>query len=157
MQTLSIRVATPTDIPALTHLWYEKTVLQHHADRRFTLAPDGQRQWSQAAHVWLADPQVNVFIAETDEAVVGYLVARVQPSPPGLLPERFGVVTELAVDAHGYHGGVGRGLYEAACDWLTMQGVRHVYVDVLRRHAVEQAFWRALGAKEWQDRLWMKL
>lgn len=155
METVTVRPARPSDLPRLAHLWYEKTVLQQQVERRIRIAPDGRDRWTAAAADWLEDSSRVVLVAEREE-VVGYVIARVQPSPPGLLPERMGVIEDMAIDAHGYHPGVGRSLYRAARDWLTGQGVEGMVVGISRRYAVEQAFWRAMGATEWMDWLWMK-
>lgn len=157
MQTLIVRAATTTDIPALTHLWYEKTVLHLQTRRHFTLAPDGRAQWSAAALRWLADPRAALWVAQDagESALAGYLLVCLQDSPPGLLPAQVGAVLDFAIDAHTYRGGVGRELARAARDWLREHHVERMMIDVPRGAAVEQAFWRALGAKEWIDRLWM--
>jgi GNAT superfamily N-acetyltransferase len=155
MQTSSIRTAITDDLPVLAHLWYEKMVMQQQTDQRLRLAPDGREKWIAALQGWLLEPSYAVFVCEADAAVIGYLIVRIQPNPPGLLPAQSGVIVEAAIDAHRYHGGVGRGLVEAARGWLRQQGVEQLLIDIPRRSAVEQAFWRALGAKEWIDRLWM--
>jgi GNAT superfamily N-acetyltransferase len=156
MEALKTRPASLNDIPRLASLWYEKTVLQQQADPRFRLAPDALERWSQAAQGWIKDSSFAVFAADAEDAPVGYVVVTIEPGAPGLLPERIGAILDLAIDAHGYHGGVGRALVDAARDWLREQGIEQMRIPVARRHAVEQAFWRALGAKEWFDCLWMK-
>ena len=50
-----------------------------------------------------------LFAAERDGELIGYIVGWLQPMP-GLVPEQIGLITEIALDAHGYHGGVGRAL-----------------------------------------------
>lgn len=156
MYALTVRPATTTDIPRLALLWYEKTVLQQQADPRLRLAPDAAAKWSAAAQGWLEDETRAVFVASSADLPVGYLVAAVENNAPGLLPERIGTLLDLALDAHGYHAGAGRALVNAARDWLRAQGIEQAKVTISRRHAVEQAFWRALGAKDWFDCLWMK-
>ncbi len=157
MQAVTIRSAQSADIPKMTRLWYDKTVLQQQYDRRFALPPDGPARWMQAAARWLQDPDTAIFVADQSESLIGYIVVRVQAGPPGLVPERIGVVTDLAIDAHGQHGGAGRLLVQPVREWLAAQGVSHIVAQVPHRQAVEQAFWRSLGATEWLDSLWMKL
>jgi GNAT superfamily N-acetyltransferase len=156
MQSLTVRAATTTDVPRLAQLWYEKTVLQQQADPRIRIAPDGQARWTAAAEAWVGDPLMALFVAGAGDEVVGYIVARVESPSPGLLPDRIGTVSDVAIDAHRYHAGVGRSLVAAVRGWLLEQGVHQLSIKISRRHAVEQAFWRALGAKEWFDCLWMK-
>lgn len=154
MQTLTVRAATPDDLPDLAALWYENTVLQQQADPRIRIAPGGEQVWARAAARWLDEPTTALLVAQ-GTAIAGYLLARVQPGTPGLLPERMGVIAEMAIDLHGYHGGAGRHLFDGARAWFAAQDVHEVVIMVSRRHAVEQAFWRALGAKDWTDCLLM--
>jgi GNAT superfamily N-acetyltransferase len=139
----------------LARMWYEKTVLQQQADARLRFVPDAEARWQAAAAGWLDDRRMAVLVAQEADACVGYVVVRVEPGPPGLMPERLGVLQDMALDTHRYRGGIGRGLIAGAEDWLRGQGVQQLTVAVSRRSAVEQAFWRSLGAREWMDCLWM--
>lgn len=150
---LTIRTATETDLLALAHLWHEKMLLQAHS--RTTLAANARFQWVDAAKSWLGDSRCGFFAAERDEEVIGYIVGWLQPMP-GFSPEQIGLVTEIAIDAHGYHGGAGRQLVTALRGWFVAQGATQTAVWTPHYDAVAQAFWRSLGAAEWMDVLWIK-
>src|SRR5262245_23817939 len=117
-RTSTVRAATPADIPALAALWYEKMVIQSQTDRRFALMPNAQSRWAEAAHRWLADASFAVLVAESDARVVGYTVGRIDSAPPGLLPERLGIIQELALDAHSYQANTGRLLLSSLKEWF---------------------------------------
>lgn len=157
MQAVTVRPADPADIPEMARLWYEKTVLQQQFDRRFALLPDGQARWMAEVADWLANSYCAIYVAERDDSLVGYIIAWMQSGPPGLSPEHIGVITDLTMDVHGQQGGAGRLLLQPVREWLGAHGISYVIAHVPRRQAVEQAFWRALGATEWLDALWMKL
>jgi GNAT superfamily N-acetyltransferase len=150
---ITIRAATSADIPSLAELWYEKTVMLAQADRRLKLAPDARAAWTRAALNWLADPHCCLLVA-AQAAPVGYLRASLHEQP-GMLPASYGAIHQMAIDAHGYYGGVGRALVEAARAWFEGQGVDRIVVWTARRDATEQAFWRSLGATDWMEMLWM--
>ena len=150
---VTIRAATETDLPALAPLWHEKMVLQ--ADHRTIPAPHARDLWIAAAQTWIGDARCGFFAAEGDGEVIGYIVGWLQPMP-GLVPEQIGLVTEIAIDAHGYHGGVGRALVSALRDWFTGKGAEQLAIWTPHYDAVSQAFWRSLGAAEWVDVLWIK-
>jgi len=152
-----VRAAISADLSTLAALWHEKMVIQSQTDRRFTLASDAQRRWSEAAATWLTASDHAVFAAEADGRLVGYIIGWVEAAPPGLLPERFGVVGELALDAHRYQANTGRLLLASLKTWFAAQQIGQIVVRAPHRYPVEQAFWRALGATEWMDVLWMKL
>jgi hypothetical protein len=73
-----------------------------------------------------------------------------------MLPERYGLITEIALDMHSYNAGMGRSLVQVLRAWFANQGIEHAIAAVPRRYPVEQAFWRALGATERVDLMWMK-
>jgi GNAT superfamily N-acetyltransferase len=149
----TIRTATETDLPALAQLWHENMILQPRF--ALTLAPNAREAWVAAARGWLDDPRCGLFAAERDGRLVGYAAGWLQ-ALPGLVPEEIGLIRELALDAHGYHGGVGRSLVDALRGWFAAKGAGRVAVWTPHFDAVAQAFWRSLGASEWVDVLWIR-
>ena len=103
---LNIRAATLNDLPELAQFWQEKIVLQ--ADSRYTTSVD---RWVISATAWLGDARCVMLTAENDGHPVGYVVGWIQPMP-GLAGDALGLITELALDAHSYQGGVGRALVD---------------------------------------------
>ena len=95
------------------------------------------------------------FAAVRDGEVIGYVVGQLQPMP-GMAPEQIGLIIDIALDAHGYHGGAGRELVSALTDWFSAHNADHMAVCTPHFDAVGQAFWRSLGASEWMDILWIK-
>lgn len=155
MPDITIRPATEADLPELARLWYEKAALPG-ADRRLTLLPDGRVRWTEAMRRRLADPSALELVAERDAVARGYLVAGLQPGPPGFAPELLCVITDMALDLHHYQGGLGRALVETARAWGKSHGAAGLVAQVPHRSAVEQAFWRSLGATVWADLMWLK-
>ena len=134
----------------LAALWQEKAVLA--ADPRVTAA---RERWIAAAAGWLDDARCGLFVAERDGQIVGYIAGWIQPHP-GILGDALGMITELALDAHSYQGGVGRALVDHLRAWYAERGVTALTVWASRRSAVEQAFWRSLGGVNWMELLWIK-
>jgi GNAT superfamily N-acetyltransferase len=146
----TIRAALRTDLPALAALWHEKLVLQ--ADPRLTASPE---RWMAATSASLDDPRCALFTAVDDDRAIGYIVGWVQPFP-GVSGDALGMITEIAIDTHGYHAGVGRALLDALRAWFHAQGVEALVVWTSHRLAMEQAFWRSVGAIDWMDMWWIK-
>ena len=157
MTDVKICRATQNDIPTMAELWREKMILQQQNDRRFTLAPDGDATWAAAAMEWLENECYRVYVAQSQNKSVGYIIGRIDTAPPGLLPEHIGVVADIAVGVHSYQSGLGRLLLEALKDWFKEQGITRALALAPHRQPVEQAFWRALGATELTEVLWIKL
>jgi len=157
MPEVQIRRANSADIPGLARLWQEKMTVQQQSNRRYRMAPDAAARWSQAAALYLDDPLAAVFVAQRGNELVGYVVLRCEASPPGLLPEQIGKVVDMAVGLHSDQNGLGRRLWDSARSWFTAQSLTRVEAHVPRFMPVEQAFWRAMGAIDVVDVLWMKL
>jgi ribosomal protein S18 acetylase RimI-like enzyme len=157
MQDVTIRAATTDDIQALARLWHEKAVVQQQSDSRLRLLADGESRWAAAAADWLTDLRCRIVVGERADGLVGYVVGWIEDNPPGLAPERAGVVRDMAVGLHSYQSGLGRMLLDGLKAWFAEQGITHVLAHVPRRQPVEQAFWRALGATELTEVMWMKV
>ncbi|MFW5771765.1 MAG: N-acetyltransferase family protein [Phototrophicaceae bacterium] len=150
---MDIRPANPTDPPHLADLWQERAVLLRQADARTARHLPAREEWLARLDERMAAATAAVFvIEETGQPPFGYIIAEIerqQPAGPSL-----GIIREMALDAHSYHGGAGRALVAQARDWLAAQSVDRIVALVPRYHAVEQAFWRGLGASEWKDKTW---
>ncbi|MCB9452069.1 MAG: GNAT family N-acetyltransferase [Anaerolineaceae bacterium] len=157
MPPIIIRLATQADLPDVAALWVEKIILLQQLDARFRLQPDAESRFSQTAAAWLEAPDTRLLVAIRDGLVAGFVTAQIQANWPGLQPEKLGAVTHLAIDSHGQPGGIGRLLLDAVREWFTQVGIQQMIVHVPQRFAIEQAFWRASGAAEWIDLLWMNL
>ncbi len=156
MHNITIRRAEQSDIPELSRLWLEKMTLYRQFDRRFALANEGRAAWESRLLEWLVDPSCAVLVHPLDDSLLGYIVGWVQDAPPGIVPTRFGAVTDMALDSHRYQGGAGRALVNALRDWMFERGIKQLIVYVPYRSTVEQAFWRSMGATEWMDVMWLK-
>lgn len=149
---VQFRLAQHDDLPHIERLRQERWVLLCQSDGRFR-----QQQYGDL-RAWLTTPECAVWVGETQPKgessasadIVGYLTAWHTISPYGRLPAEMGLIDELALDAHKYHAGLGRGLVERARHELNTRQKTHIIACVPRYHAVEQAFWRALGAVEWE-------
>jgi GNAT superfamily N-acetyltransferase len=131
-------------------------ILQQQFDRHFTLMPDARVVWAMAVAEWIANSECSVQIASQADNVVGYAIGWIRPGPPGISPSHMGWIEDMVVDAHSRQGGVGKSLLAALKDWFRDREIPHVIAAVPRLSAVEQAFWRAQGAVEWVDLMWIK-
>lgn len=154
---VSVRRAQAADHDALRAIWQESATAFVKADPRYQLAPDAAAQWETALRGWLAQDATAIFVAEREGKVLGYIIGTLTDNLPGLLPARYGYVSDLAVDFHAKTGGVGRALLEKLKTWFLAQGVSHVEARVPYRHPVAQAFWRAIGADKVYEQMWLKL
>ena len=156
MRNLIVRAATPSDLSELSRLWHEKMILYQQMDRRVRLAANVRTRWEAAARDWLSNETYCVSLVEQSGDVIGFMVAHVGDAPVGFIPETIGIITDLVVDVHRQEGGVGRELLNEVRHWFAARGVSQLMIYALNHHAVEQAFWRAQGATDWVNVLWLK-
>lgn len=155
--SIQIRTALKVDLPQMAAIWHEKMLLQQQFAPNLRLLPDARNRWSEAVTRWLETSDHAVWVAEDQEALTGYLIARIQDSPPGWDPPRHGLIVDLGVDMHITRGGTGKRLLAAALEWFREHHLRYSLSAVLCSQPVEQAFWRSQGTIEWQNVLWLKL
>jgi hypothetical protein len=148
---VQIRIATIDDIPVLTGLWQERMIIIAQLDSRFVGAQRQREKWISGA-VWSFDDDAQaIYLAQDDTGVIGYIIGILRNDNDGLL---CGTITDIALDAHKYHGGLGRNLVAALRGWFAQGSAERILIKTPRQYAVEQAFWRALGAKECVDAQW---
>ena len=155
-----VRRATLADTDAILFVWRETAEMLARGDSRYRLAPNAAECWQADLQNWLKRDDLAVFVAESTLKpghVLGYIVGSVVSNIPTLKPGNYGYVSDLAVDSHGKAGGIGRSLFDALKGWFRERGVTHVEARVPVRHAIAQAFWRALGASELFEQMWLKL
>lgn len=136
---VQIRRATLTDLTAIEFLRQERRVLLQQSDPRLTVALSDPSAAIQSL-------QGCVLVAYHSERMIGYIVGWVDQTPLGPFPSGEGWIAELTLDAHQYHGGLGRALYQALRAWFDQHTIQRLWLQLPRYHAVEQAFWRSLGA-----------
>lgn len=151
---VGVRPAAASDLPLLAELWQEKMILLQQSDPRFADLFPGNSAWEQAVCAWLEDARCAVLVAERDGRLVGCIIVWSQIGIP-LLADQIGVVTDMILDSHAFHGGLARSLLQAARNWLHARGIRHMLACAPHLYAAEQAFWRAQGATQWIDMMWV--
>jgi hypothetical protein len=133
---MEIRPAEPTDADSLDHLYHERQTIVAQADPRLRALP-GARQWqaSDSHIVWVGG-----------RPAAGYISVWCGVWPGGTLPPGAALVDDLALDAHAYHPGLGRGLVMTAQVWVLERGATDLLALIPQYDPIGQAFWRSLGA-----------
>lgn len=142
---MNIRQPTAEDIQELSRLMDERQHLLAQMDKRFSMT--NADAIKQKLDSYLIDANNVIFVAEEVHHLVGFIVGIVKP-------DGIGVIAEMVLDAHFYHGGLGRILVQAIRKYFEENQVNQIFALVPRYHPVEQAFWRALGTQEWKNEAW---
>lgn len=84
-----------------------------------------------------------ILVAESDDALVGFMVGEIRAWEFGSPP--CGWIFALAVDPDCREGGLGSGLFDAACDFFRQNGVAKVRTMLRRDDSLVMSFFRSQG------------
>jgi len=154
-----IATLDPIHLPQLSGFWSDMMMLQQQQSKLISLSSNARAEWEAAIANSLDDPDVYCCVAMIETNVVGFIQASIATGPPGLLPARFGYLSQFVLDIHSPRSlaGAGKLLVEAAQEWLKKQDIHHVRVETSSKSVVARAFWQSLGAQKMDDVLWMNL
>lgn len=155
---IQIRSTIPDDINVLSEYWYDNVVLLQQTNPHIRLLPNAQARWRKSVENCLEQDTVIMLTASYDD-IVGCAIGRVILNKAGFAPEKIGVVEHLVVDLHTPQNqtGVGTALWNALKIAFANHNIDVVRVDIATHAAVQQAFWRGIGAKKRYDSFWINL
>jgi phosphinothricin acetyltransferase len=119
MTAVSIRPATPADVPAITRI-YAQSVRTGTAS--FELEPPSEEEMTRRMRA-LLDGGFPYFVAEIDGALAGYAYAGPYRTRPAY---RFTVEDSIYIDPAAQRRGVGRALLDRLIEEATRRGFRQM-------------------------------
>jgi GNAT superfamily N-acetyltransferase len=146
---LRIRGAMAADVPRVESGWRALYVLQREQGMTMTMPPDAFAQWS-ASMVPGLGRFTNVFLAEANGALGGFLAARLRRAAGWFGGAPVGFVSEVWVEEAARGAKVGEGLVRAAEDWFRGQDVKRVELQVMLANTPARKLYAKLG---WRDEL----
>lgn len=142
-----IRLAEPRDLPALGRLGAQ-LVRGHHAfdgDRFLTPGPDIEDGYAWFLGTQLGGKGVVIYVAEVDDAVVGYVYAGIEPQSWKELREEAGFIQDLLVEESFRGRGIATRLLEAAAGWLEEHGAPRVMLWTAEKNPGAQRLFERAG------------
>lgn len=156
---MTIRLTTSDDIPILAEYWYDRMALLSQKTRTIRLMPDAQSQWSKYMQTLLHDDNTICFTAEIDGEILACMIGMLEANQAGLLPQYYGKVSDIVLDLHSPHRqqGTVNALLTRLKQHFQKRGLSEMIVTVPIYASIEQAFWRGLGARHYQDTFWINI
>jgi ribosomal protein S18 acetylase RimI-like enzyme len=144
--SVTIRRAAHRDVAALGVLGAQLMRAHHGFDPQRFLPPgddpEGGYAWFMGTQ--LEEPDVVVFVAEADGAVVGYVFAGLEPQSWKELRGPAGYIHDIVTREGARRLGVARQLLKAAIDWLRERGAPRVMLwTAVQNEAAQRLFDRA--------------
>jgi len=150
-----IRPAVASDAVAIGRLWAQLVAHHNELDAAMPRATaDGAQRYGRSLSDRLEDSHTQVFVAEIDGRVVGYVLGVIVD----LLPEMFeqqagGFLADIYVAPDWRRQGHGRELVATLTDWFRQQGLEYFEWHVPAGNPDALAFWASMGGRPWQIRM----
>jgi ribosomal protein S18 acetylase RimI-like enzyme len=145
---ITIRPATPSDLPALGRLGALLMRTHYNFDRERFLEPGAN---ADEGYAWFLGEQLKdegnavVLVAEQDADVVGYVYAALEPISWKELRDACGFIHDVAVDERARRHGTGSALVKAAMTWLKDRGAPRVVLGTAEQNEPAQRLFERLG------------
>ncbi|MCU0481421.1 MAG: GNAT family N-acetyltransferase [Anaerolineae bacterium] len=146
MSDFLIQSPNVDDLPTILALWSERMTIMSQSLPHLRRHIPSQADHLAQLQTWLTLPNVKMICGRRDNRVIGYLVA--------IFQDEVCVIEEMALDAHAYHRGLAKALVTTLQTIFLQPAPMPMMIRVPRYYAVEQAFWRAFGARDWTDPTW---
>lgn len=156
---MTVRLATPDDLPLLAEYWYDQVALRSQKHISVRLLPDAEARWQQYAHTLLQADHAQFLIAELEGDVLACAIGHIEPNEIGLYPPMIGRIDNIILDLHSPHKrkNAVTELLDALKQYYRQSDIQHIIVTVPTYSPVEQGFWRGLGLHHIKDTFWMDL
>ncbi len=151
--TLTLRDAEDSDYPTLLALWHELMDLHVQLDERFALSPAADQRFFNYLDTARSRDDYRTRVALYEGKALGFTIACILPNSPVYEARWIGYINDLCVTKQARRMGVGRALVEDAVEWLLDKGADSVEVYVAHRNQVAGRFWRAVGGRDYLERL----
>ena len=144
MSEVSYRTAVEADFPTLKEMY---TLLNNF----FYSAGYRLPQPENIGDTWLASFQrtlgrfSNVFIAEREDEVVGFMLCRLKRVPAYMGGVLVGELSDMWIDSSARRLGIGDRLSRLAMDWMREQGADSIEIQVLRDNEASWKLYERMG------------
>jgi ribosomal protein S18 acetylase RimI-like enzyme len=147
VDAVSIRRATPADIPAIGRLGALLVRVHHDLDpERFIAAtPDTENRYGWFLGTQLDEPNIIILVAERSGEVIGYTYSGVEGTDYMALRGPAGVAYDIVVDPAHRKQGVGRMLLDTTVEALKARGSPRVVLSTAERNVSAQRLFDRAG------------
>lgn len=145
-EDVTVRPATPTDLPALMRLWRELIGFDEAlGGQDFRLAKGSEASWEAHLKAHIRRRRSQAFVAESGGRLVGFLLASLE-RPAGVFMEReYGSISAVYVAEPSRGRGFGSALLAAAARWFEEKRVSRVRVTTDAKNYLGVEFWKGHG------------
>ncbi len=141
---LAYRTAIEDDFPVLAEMYARLNGYFYRMGYRLPHPENVGQVWLDSFRRTLGRFS-QVFVAEMDGAVVGFMLCRVKRVPAHMGGVLVGELSDMWIDEQARRRGIGDKLSRLALDWLREQGVHSVEIQVLRDNEASWKLYERMG------------
>jgi ribosomal protein S18 acetylase RimI-like enzyme len=144
MSTVSYRSATEADFPVITEMYALLNTYFYQMGYRLPHPENVGELWLDSFKRTLGRFS-NVFIAEAESRVVGFMLCRLKRVPSYMGGVMVGELSDMWIDSSARRMGIGDKLSRLALDWMRSQGAHSVEIQVLKDNEASWKLYERMG------------
>ena len=144
MSAVSYRTATEADFPVVTEMYSLLNTYFYQMGYRLPHPENVGEVWIDSFKRTLGRFS-NVFIAEVEERVVGFMLCRIKRVPSYMGGVLVGELSDMWIDSSARRMGIGDKLSRLALDWMRGQGAHSVEIQVLKDNEASWKLYERMG------------
>ena len=148
MTTAIIRKARRADRDGALALWRLLQDEHEALDPRYRISDDAGARWSTEFRDWTRAHSSAIWVAESDDRLVGLLTAHLAEPAPIYSGTPFVFVGEIVVAREWRGTGIARRLLGAAREWGRQIGAAELRAGVLATNPGGRRFWERQGGRD---------
>ncbi|MHA1975989.1 MAG: GNAT family N-acetyltransferase [Candidatus Hodarchaeales archaeon] len=137
----------------LKEIFLESIILHGRIEPIFTSIQGADQIWIDYIDRIYQQENFKVYIAISDEVVVGFCVGEILNKPPVFKVRVIGQVNNLAVKNGFKHQGIGSLLFEKMKQWFLSQKVMIIELSAATNNSEALGFWQKMGGREFMKRM----
>ena len=150
------RNAKQRDVEIILDLWCEFMDFHEQYDSIYKRSKKGRSKFLKFLKERISDRNSLVLVA-LEEAICGYLLAKIETKPPVFNDRRHGVIFDLAITEKLRRKGIGEKLFHESEYWFKKKNVTRVELDVATSNQISNKFWTKMGFKTYSERRYIKM
>ena len=142
---ITIRKATPKDVPAIVELWKELMDYHKKLDPLFTRSTSGHKRFAELLSHYIDNNDSSVFVAMDGKNPVGYCLIKISNCPPVLKKQQYGELSNIAVTKKYRRRGIGKKLIKKVRQWCAKRGISRIEARYSTENQAAAGFWAKVG------------
>jgi ribosomal protein S18 acetylase RimI-like enzyme len=144
MSSVSYRTASEADFPVLIEFYEKLNTFFYSVGYRLPHPENTGEVWLDSFRRTLGRFS-NVFVAEMDNQVVGFMLCRLKRVPAYMGGVMVGELSDMWIESSARRMGIGDELSRLAINWMRQQGAHSIEIQVLKDNEASWKLYERMG------------